>query len=121
MYRSLVFPPEHMLSISIRLANVRHPLSNQRATHFNPGGKKHGLMNPEGPHAGDLPNITVGRMARGTQQVVNTHFTLGEGANSVFHSGGSAIVIHEKADDGKTDPAGDAGDRIACGVIEKAP
>jgi Cu-Zn family superoxide dismutase len=97
------------------------PTFESAGAHFNPGGKKHGLMNPEGPHAGDLPNITVGADGEGNAKVVNTHFTLSEGANSVFHSGGSAIVIHEKADDGKTDPAGSAGSRIACGVIEKAP
>ena len=97
------------------------PTFESAGAHFNPGGKKHGLMNPEGPHAGDLPNITVGSDGKGNAKVVNTHFTLGEGANSVFHSGGTAVVIHEKADDGKTDPAGGAGRRIACGVIEKAP
>ena len=97
------------------------PTFESAGEHFNPGGKKHGLKNPDGPHAGDLPNITVGSDGKGKAQVVNTHFTLGEGTNSVFHAGGSAIVIHEKADDGKTDPAGDAGSRIGCGVIERAP
>jgi Cu-Zn family superoxide dismutase len=89
--------------------------------HFNPGGKKHGLKNPDGPHAGDMPNLTVGPDGKGKAQVVNAHFTVSEGANSVFHQGGTAIVIHEKADDDRTDPAGNAGGRIACGVIEKAP
>jgi superoxide dismutase, Cu-Zn family len=88
--------------------------------HFNPGGKKHGLKNPDGPHAGDMPNLTVGPDGKGKAQVVNTHFTLSEGANSLFQQGGTAIVIHEKADDDRTDPAGNAGGRIACGVIEKA-
>ena len=97
------------------------PTFESAGAHFNPGGKKHGLMNPEGPHAGDLPNISVEADGKGNTEVVNTHFTLGAGTNSVFHAGGSAIVIHEKADDGKTDPAGSAGSRIACGVIEKAP
>ena len=97
------------------------PSFESAGEHFNPRGKKHGLKNPAGPHAGDLPNITVGSDGKGNAKVINTHFTLGESANSVFHPGGSAIVIHEKADDGKTDPAGNAGDRIACGVIEKAP
>jgi Cu-Zn family superoxide dismutase len=88
--------------------------------HFNPEGKKHGLKNPEGPHAGDMPNITVGAKGKGRASVVNTRVTLGDGASSVFHEGGTAIVIHEKADDEMTDPAGNAGNRIACGVIEKA-
>lgn len=87
--------------------------------HFNPDGKKHGLKNPDGPHAGDMPNIIVGGKSNGSANVVNTRITLGNGANSLFHEGGTAIVIHEKADDEMTDPAGNAGNRIACGVIEK--
>jgi Cu-Zn family superoxide dismutase len=87
--------------------------------HFNPEGKKHGLKNPEGPHAGDMPNITVDAKGKGKVKVVNARVTLGEGANSLFHEGGTALVIHEKADDDVTDPTGGAGNRIACGVIEK--
>jgi len=87
--------------------------------HFNPEGKKHGLKNPDGPHAGDMPNIIVGGKSNGRATVVNTRVTLGDGANSLFHEGGTAIVIHEKADDEVTDPTGNAGNRIACGVIEK--
>lgn len=87
--------------------------------HFNPENKKHGLKNPEGPHAGDMPNITVDAKGKGKAAVVNARVTLGEGANSLFHEGGTAIVIHEKADDDMTDPAGNAGNRIACGVVEK--
>jgi Cu-Zn family superoxide dismutase len=67
-----------------------------------------------------MPNITVG--ADGTLQktITNTAVTLGEGANSLFTNGGTALVIHAKADDLKTDPAGNAGDRIACGTITAA-
>jgi superoxide dismutase, Cu-Zn family len=97
------------------------PTFESAGAHFNPEGTKHGLKNPDGPHAGDLPNLTVGSNGKGQAQVVNSHFTLGEGTNSVFHQGGTSIVIHEKADDGRTDPAGNAGGRIACGTIEKAP
>ena len=87
--------------------------------HFNPDNKKHGMDNPEGMHAGDLPNFTVG--ADGTAQVNITaaHVTLGDGDHSLFHSGGTALVVHGMADDYKTDPAGNAGPRIACGVLEK--
>ncbi len=88
--------------------------------HFNPDQKKHGLLNPDGPHNGDLPNIKANDkgVAKGT---LNTpRVTLEEGApNSVFAHGGTALVIHAKADDEMTDPAGNAGDRIACGVITK--
>jgi Cu-Zn family superoxide dismutase len=85
--------------------------------HFNPEGKKHGLKNPEGPHAGDMPNITVGDDGTGEMEVVNERVTLGEGRNSLFHEGGTSLVIHEKADDEVSDPSGNAGARIACGVI----
>ncbi len=89
--------------------------------HFNPEAKKHGLKNPEGPHAGDMPNVAVAANGKGSARVVNTRITLGSGSNSVFHDGGTALVVHEKADDEMTDPAGNAGARIACGVIEKTP
>lgn len=87
--------------------------------HFNPHSKKHGLMNPDGPHAGDMPNFMVGKNGKGKTTYVDDRVTLGDGENSVFHEGGTALVIHEKADDNKSDPAGNAGNRIACGVIEK--
>lgn len=87
--------------------------------HFNPANKKHGTQNPEGHHAGDLPNLTVGSNGKGTFKSATPDVTLaGTGANSLFHEGGASVVIHEKADDMKTDPAGNAGARIACGVIQ---
>ncbi len=88
--------------------------------HFNPHGKKHGLNNPDGPHAGDMPNFTVGANGKGKTTYVDERVTLADGANSLFHQGGTALVIHEKADDNASDPAGNAGSRIACGVIEKS-
>lgn len=87
--------------------------------HFNPFGKKHGLKNPQGPHAGDMPNITVGPDGRGSATVVANLVTLKEGKNSILQPGGTSLVIHEKADDDMTDPAGNAGARIACGPITK--
>jgi Cu-Zn family superoxide dismutase len=86
--------------------------------HFNPDKKKHGKV-PGGGHAGDMPNITIGKDGTLNTSVVNEAITLAKGPpNSVFQSGGTAIVIHAGADDYKSDPAGNAGDRIACGVIE---
>ena len=87
--------------------------------HFNPAGKHHGSLNPQGEHAGDLGNLTVG--AKGTAKVKLTAkgVTLGEGENSLFHPGGTSLVIHANPDDLKTDPAGNAGPRIVCGVITK--
>lgn len=87
--------------------------------HFNPFGKHHGLKNPLGPHAGDLPSLVVGPDGRAQATVVDTLVTLKEGKNSLFQPGGTSLVIHEKADDDMTDPAGNAGARIACGVITR--
>jgi superoxide dismutase, Cu-Zn family len=87
--------------------------------HFNPGAKKHGLENPEGAHAGDMMNVTVAADGTAKATVVNKQVTLSDGPTSVFTNGGTAIVIHAKADDMKSDPAGNAGDRIACGLIVK--
>jgi Cu-Zn family superoxide dismutase len=87
--------------------------------HFNPTNKKHGLENPEGHHAGDMPNLTVAANGKGTFKTTIADVTLaGAGATSLFHTGGTSVVIHEKADDMKTDPAGNAGTRIACGVVQ---
>ncbi len=87
--------------------------------HFNPKGAKHGLRNPQGPHAGDMPNFVVGKSGKTTLEVYNNRVTLEKGAsNSLFQTGGTALVVHEGKDDYTSDPAGDAGKRIACGVIE---
>lgn len=83
--------------------------------HLNPEKKKHGLESPEGPHRGDMPNITVGQDGTLKATVTNSAASL-EGANSLL-TAGAALVIHAGADDMKTDPAGNAGARIACGVI----
>jgi len=86
--------------------------------HFNPSNKQHGLENPEGHHMGDMPNLTVGANGKGTFKATLMGATLAtQNANSLFHEGGTAVVIHEKADDMKSDPAGNAGTRIACGPI----
>jgi len=87
--------------------------------HFNPEGKKHGWENPEGHHAGDLQNLTVDAQGKAKVKVVVPGVTLGDGPNSLFHPQGTALVIHADPDDMKTDPAGNAGTRIACGVISK--
>lgn len=89
--------------------------------HFNPTGAHHGVnnsMDPH-PHLGDMPNLTVGADGKGSATVVLKGVTLGDGANSLFHDGGTSIVIHAKADDLMSDPSGNSGDRIACGVVEK--
>ncbi|MGA8273986.1 MAG: superoxide dismutase family protein [Candidatus Sulfotelmatobacter sp.] len=88
-------------------------------THFNPDGKKHGLENPEGHHAGDMQNFIIDVKGKADTTVEDKDVTLGDGAHSLFSNGGTAIVIHAKADDMKTDPSGNSGDRIACGVVTK--
>jgi Cu-Zn family superoxide dismutase len=87
--------------------------------HFNPEGKQHGWDNPQGHHVGDLQNLKVGEDGKANSRFLIMGATLGEGPKSLFHEGGTSLVIHEKPDDGKTDPAGNAGARIACGVIER--
>jgi Cu-Zn family superoxide dismutase len=87
--------------------------------HFNPDHKQHGAQNPQGPHAGDMPNFTVDAKGASSAVVVAPGVTLTDGPHSVFTNGGTALVIHAKGDDMKTDPAGAAGDRVACGVIKK--
>jgi len=90
------------------------------AAHFNPGEKKHGLKNPAGPHAGDLPNLEVGADGTGRLEYVTKLVTLGSGPSSLFGAAGRALMIHANPDDDMTDPTGNSGGRIACGVITKA-
>jgi Cu-Zn family superoxide dismutase len=85
--------------------------------HFNPDTKKHGFDNPEGHHAGDMKNITIDAKGNVKVRFTVSDVTLREGSHSLFSNGGTAIVIHAKADDYKTDPSGNSGNRIACGVI----
>jgi Cu-Zn family superoxide dismutase len=86
--------------------------------HFNPGKHKHGILAGAG-HAGDMPNLHIPASGELTIEVLNANVTLAKGKpNSLFHPGGTALVIHAGKDDYKSDPAGDAGGRIACGVIQ---
>jgi superoxide dismutase, Cu-Zn family len=89
--------------------------------HFNPEGKQHGFENPAGPHAGDLPNITIAADGTGRLESLNRDVRLDGGPHTLFDADGSAVVVHAGPDDFKTDPAGNSGARIACGVITKAP
>ena len=111
-------PGEHAAHIH-GTAKCEGPAFQSAGGHFNPTMKKHGLQNPEGPHAGDMANFTVKANGSAKATLTNSHVTLENGANSLFTNGGTALVIHAKADDMKTDPAGNAGDRIACGTITK--
>lgn len=113
-------PGDHALHVHMT-AKCEGPAFTSAGGHFNPGNKKHGMKNPEGPHAGDMSNFTVPANGSVKATVTAPGVTLREGQpNSVFANGGTALVIHAKGDDMMTDPAGNAGDRIACGVISKA-
>jgi superoxide dismutase, Cu-Zn family len=100
-------------------AKCEGPAFASAGGHFNPENKKHGLENPDGPHAGDMPNFTVTAKGTAKATVMDPRVNLGTGSNSLFANGGTALMIHAKADDMKSDPAGNAGDRIACGTITK--
>jgi superoxide dismutase, Cu-Zn family len=93
------------------------PSFNSAGRHFNPKQAEHGTANPRGPHAGDLPDITVDTAGRGHLEVTVNRFTLKKGPVSLLDDDGSAIVVHERADDTRTDPDGGSGARIACGAL----
>jgi Cu-Zn family superoxide dismutase len=111
-------PGEHAIHFH-QNAKCDAPDFKSAGGHFNPDGKKHGLENPEGHHAGDNPNFTVGADGKAHFTWQDKDVNLGSDSHSLFSNGGTALVVHAQADDQKTDPAGNAGDRIACGVITK--
>jgi len=117
---SQLTPGEHGIHIHT-VGKCEAPGFTTAGGHFNPTNSHHGIHNAQAPHphAGDLPNLVIAKNGTGNATFTIEGATLGEGANSLFHEGGTAIVIHAKADDLMSDPSGNSGDRIACGVIEK--
>jgi Cu-Zn family superoxide dismutase len=109
-------PGVHALHIHAA-ASCERPDFKSAMGHFNPYGRKHGLKSPNGPHAGDLLNIVIAPDGTGTAVATAPLVTLGEGKNSLFGKGGTALMIHQGPDDYLSDPSGAAGPRIACGVI----
>jgi superoxide dismutase, Cu-Zn family len=85
--------------------------------HFNPSGRQHGFLNPRGPHAGDLPNIEVPTTTQLSVEYLVSDVTVEPGPRSLLDNNGSTIVIHAGKDDYATEPAGESGDRLACGQI----
>jgi superoxide dismutase, Cu-Zn family len=100
-----------------QMAKCEGPGFESAGAHFNPTSKMHGLKNPKGPHAGDMLNFTVSAKGTANATLTDVRVNLGDGPNSLFSNGGTSLVVHEKADDMKTDPSGNSGARIACGTI----
>lgn len=96
------------------------PTFESAGGHFNPTGRQHGFLNPNGPHAGDLPNIGVPSSTELWVEHLMRDVTIDPGPRSLSDDDGAAIVIHSGKDDYSSDPSGAAGDRIACGAIVTA-
>ncbi len=111
-------PGEHAIHVH-QNAKCDVPDFKTAGPHFNPDNKKHGLQNPEGPHAGDIVNFTADSKGRSKATVTATGVTLTDGPHSVFTGAGTSLVVHAKGDDGRTDPSGNSGDRVACGLVNK--
>jgi Cu-Zn family superoxide dismutase len=113
-------PGEHAIHLHAT-GKCEAPAFTSAGGHFNPANTHHGINNAESPrpHAGDMPNFMVKADGTAKLSLENAAVTLGEGGNSVLANGGVALMIHAKADDLKSDPSGNAGDRIACGVVAR--
>ena len=110
-------PGEH--AFHIHAVGKCEPPFTTAGGHFNPDNKKHGLMAADGAHAGDMPNLHIPQSGDLTIEVLNAAVTLEKGKpNSLLDSDGSALIIHASTDDYRTDPTGEAGGRIACGVVQ---
>ena len=111
-------PGEHAIHFH-QNAKCDPPDFKSAGGHFNPGAKKHGFDSPDGHHAGDMRNFTVKQdgTAKATVKDDDVVLSPSTASNSLFANGGTSLMVHAKADDYKTDPSGNSGDRIACGVI----
>ncbi len=116
LHAKLTNLPAGAHAFHVHAVGVCEPPFKSAGGHYNPTGVKHGIANPEGVHAGDMPNIHVPDSGALEIEVLNTLLRLDD---ALFDADGAAIVIHEGPDDYVTDPAGAAGPRIACGVIRK--
>ncbi|WP_310498887.1 superoxide dismutase family protein [Sandarakinorhabdus sp.] len=87
--------------------------------HFNPDARQHGRDNPMGAHAGDLPNLIVSASGIAMLDALQPGLKLAEGTAPLLDADGAAVVLHARPDDYRSDPAGNAGARIACGVLRR--
>ena len=109
-------PGEHGIHVHA-VGTCEAPAVTSAGGHFNPTNAQHGLRNPAGAHAGDLPELLVAANGTASYTTTTNRFTLGPGAASLFDADGSSIVVHADPDDHVTDPTGNSGARIACGAI----
>ena len=93
------------------------PGFDSAGAHWNPTGRRHGSQNPQGQHLGDLPNLLVGADGEGSFELAISGAELSGGRNAMLDADGAALVIHAAPDDYRTDPSGNSGARIACGVF----
>ncbi|QHT61534.1 superoxide dismutase family protein [Paenibacillus lycopersici] len=115
---SKLAPGEHGLHFH-ETGKCEAPGFTTAGSHFNPAARLHGFNNPKGFHNGDLPNLKADAGGNAKAEFETKVVTLAKGQpNSLLKEGGTALVIHDKMDDYVTDPSGNSGDRIACGVIQ---
>lgn len=113
--------PEGTHGIHLHAVGTCTPDFAAAGPHFNPTGNQHGFNNPAGPHLGDLPNLEVMGSGVSHYSEVTDLVTLRQGeSNSLYDNDGTAIIVHANPDDYVTDPSGNSGDRIACGVVSPA-